>query len=35
LTDIERVLIAALLPGPRPGGRLRTTKLRDVMEAIL
>ena len=35
LTDIEWVLIAALLPGPRPGGRPRTTSLRDVMEAIL
>ena len=35
LTDLEWVLIAALLPDPRPGGRPRTTSLRDVMEAIL
>lgn len=35
LSDVEWVLIAALLPGPRPGGRPRTTRLRDVMEAIL
>ena len=35
LSDAEWVLIAALLPGPRPGGRPRTTSLRDVMEAIL
>jgi putative transposase len=35
LTDLEWVVIASLLPGPRPGGRPRTTSLRDVMEAIL
>jgi len=35
LSDAEWVLVAALLPGPRPGGRPRTTNLRDVMEAIL
>lgn len=35
LSDAEWVLIAALLPGPRPGGRPRTTSLRAVMEAIL
>jgi putative transposase len=35
LSDGEWVVVAALLPGPRPGGRPRTTKLRDVMEAIL
>ncbi len=35
LSDAEWVLIAALLPGPRPGGRPRTTSLRDVLEAIL
>ena len=35
LTDLEWVVIGALLPGPRPGGRPRTTSLRDVMEAIL
>lgn len=35
LSDAEWVLVAALLPGPRPGGRPRTTSLRDVMDAIL
>ena len=35
LTDLEWVMISAHLPGPRPGGRPRTTSLRDVMEAIL
>lgn len=35
LTDLEWVVIASLLPGPRPGGRPRTTSLRDVLEAIL
>jgi putative transposase len=35
LTDLEWLVIASLLPGPRPGGRPRTTSLRDVMEAIL
>jgi putative transposase len=35
LSDAEWVLVAALLPGPRPGGRPRKTRLRDVMEAIL
>jgi putative transposase len=35
LTDLEWVVIAPLLPGPRRGGRPRTTSLRDVMEAIL
>ena len=35
LSDAEWVVVVALLPGPRPGGRPRTTKLRDVMEAIL
>jgi putative transposase len=35
LSDAEWVLIAALVPGPRPGGRPRTTRLRDIVEAIL
>jgi len=35
LTDLEWVVIASMLPGPRPGGRPRTTSLRDVLEAIL
>lgn len=34
LTDLEWVMIAALLPAARPGGRPRTTDLRDVLEAI-
>jgi putative transposase len=34
LSDAEWVLIAALLSGPRPGGRPRSTSLRDVVDAI-
>ncbi len=35
LTDREWALIAPLLPPAKPGGRPRTTELRDVVEAIL
>mgnify|MGYP000703192660 CR=1 FL=1 len=35
LTDLEWAVIASLLPAPGPGGRPRTTFLRDVVEAIL
>lgn len=35
LTDCEWVLIAPLLPGPRPLGRPRTIDLREVVNAIL
>ena len=35
LTEREWALIAPLLPPARPGGRPRTTSLRDVMNAIL
>jgi len=35
LTDREWALIAPLLPAARPGGRRRTTELRDVVDAIL
>jgi putative transposase len=34
LTDFEWVVVAKLIPGPRPGGRPRTTSMRDVVEAI-
>ena len=35
LTDAEWALIGPFLPAPRPGGRPRTTDLRDVFDAIL
>lgn len=35
LTDFEWVVIAPLLPGPKSGGRPRTTCLRKVMDAML
>lgn len=35
LTDREWAVVAPLIPRPRPGGRPRTTDMRDVMEAIL
>jgi len=35
LTDAEWALIAPLLPPAKPGGRPRTTDLRDVADAIL
>ncbi len=35
MTDAEWDLISPLLPPARPGGRPRTTNLRDVMDAIL
>ena len=35
LTDAEWALIAPLLPPARPGGRPRTTDLREVVNAIL
>ena len=35
LTDREWALIAPLLPPAKPGGRPRTTDLREVVEAIL
>lgn len=34
LTDYEWALIAPMLPAAKPGGRPRTTNLRDVVEAI-
>ncbi len=35
MTDAEFALIAPLLPSARPGGRRRTTDLREVLNAIL
>ena len=35
LTDEEWALIGPLLPPAKPGGRPRSTNLRDVMEGIL
>ncbi len=35
LTDEEWALIGPLLPPARPGGRPRSTNLRDVMDGIL
>ena len=35
LTDEEWALIGPLLPPAKPGGRPRSTKLRDVMDGIL
>lgn len=35
LTDLEWVVIGPLLPEARPGGRPRTTRLRDVVDALL
>jgi transposase len=35
VTDAEFALIAPLLPAARPGGRSRTTSLREVLNAIL
>ena len=35
MTDAEWALIAPLLPPARPGGRPRTTALREVLDAIL
>ena len=35
LTDREWAFLEPFLPGPRPTGRPRTTRLRDVMDAIL
>ena len=35
VSDAEFALIAPLLPGPRRGGRPRTTSLREVLNAIL
>jgi putative transposase len=35
LTDREWAVVAPLIPAPRPGGRPRTTQMRDVMEAVL
>ncbi len=34
MTDAEWALIAPLLPPAKPGGRKRTTEMRDVMDAI-
>lgn len=34
MTDAQWALIALLLPAPKPGGRRRTTDLREVMNAI-
>ena len=34
-TDDEWSHVALLLPPPKPGGRPRTTDLRDVFDAIL
>lgn len=34
LTDQEWALVAPMLPGAKPGGRPRTTNLRDVVDAI-
>jgi putative transposase len=35
LTDAEFALIEPFLPPPKPGGRSRTTRLREVLNAIL
>src|SRR5918995_817882 len=35
VTDAEFALIAPLLPGPKRGGRPRTTALREILNAIL
>ena len=35
LTDAEWAVVAPLLPPARPGGRPRTTDLREVVNAIL
>ncbi len=35
LTDREWALVAPMIPASRPGGRPRTTAMRDVVEAIL
>ena len=35
LTDREWAIVGPMIPGPRRGGRPRTTDMRDVMEAIL
>lgn len=35
VADAEWALIVGFLPAPRPGGRPRTTNLRDVFDAIL
>ena len=35
LADAEFALIEPFLPPPRPGGRSRTTSLREVLNAIL
>ncbi len=35
LTDEEWALIGPLLPPAKPGGRPRSTKLRDMMDGIL
>ena len=35
LTDAEWALIAPLMPPPKTTGRPRTTRLRDVLDAIL
>lgn len=34
LTDAEFALIEPFLPAPKPGGRPRTTDLREVLNAI-
>jgi putative transposase len=35
LTDMEWTLLAPLIPAAKPGGRPRTTDMREVVNAIL